>query len=46
MEEVAAVVGAPVTTCYSRLYAAREKVQAVLRRHARFRLRRPQEVLP
>jgi len=44
MEEVAAAIGAPVTTCYSRLYVAREKVQAALRRNARVRLGKPVEV--
>ena len=36
MEEIARSLGAPVTTCYSRLYAAREAVQAGLRRRERF----------
>ncbi|HMI89915.1 MAG TPA: sigma-70 family RNA polymerase sigma factor [Polyangiales bacterium] len=46
MEEIAAALAAPVTTCYSRLYAARERVQALLRRRARFRSAKPVEVLP
>jgi RNA polymerase sigma-70 factor (ECF subfamily) len=32
IEEIAAAVGAKVSTCYARLYAAREKVQSLLRR--------------
>jgi len=32
MEEIAAATDAKVTTCYARLYAAREKVQSLLRR--------------
>jgi RNA polymerase sigma-70 factor (ECF subfamily) len=32
MEEIASAVQAPLSTCYSRLYAAREAVQAELRR--------------
>lgn len=35
MEEIAETVGATASTCYSRLYAARDKVQALLRRHER-----------
>lgn len=46
MDEVAEAVGAPVNTCYSRLYAARDKVQAQLRRHDRFPLKKTAEVLP
>lgn len=34
MEEIAEAQKAPLSTCYSRLYAAREKVQAELRRRA------------
>jgi RNA polymerase sigma-70 factor, ECF subfamily len=34
MEEIAQSLGAPLSTCYSRLYAARQKVQADLRRGA------------
>jgi RNA polymerase sigma factor (sigma-70 family) len=34
MEEIAQAQGAALTTCYSRLYAAREKIQAELRRRA------------
>lgn len=34
MAEVAAAMNAPLSSCYSRLYAARERVQAELRRHA------------
>lgn len=34
MEEVAAATGAPLRTCYSRLQAARERVQQELRRRA------------
>lgn len=34
MEEIAQSQGAALTTCYSRLYAAREKLQAELRRRA------------
>lgn len=34
MEEVAGACGAPLSTCYSRLYSARERVQAELRRRA------------
>jgi RNA polymerase sigma-70 factor (ECF subfamily) len=32
MEEIASAFGSPITTCYSRLYAARRKVEALLRR--------------
>jgi RNA polymerase sigma-70 factor, ECF subfamily len=32
MDEIAQALGAPVTTCYSRLYAARERVRAQFRR--------------
>ncbi len=32
MQEIAEAAGAPESTCYSRLYAARESVQAALRR--------------
>lgn len=35
MEEIAAAIATPVTTCYSRLYAARDKVRAVFRREQR-----------
>jgi RNA polymerase sigma-70 factor (ECF subfamily) len=35
MDEIAEAVGATASTCYSRLYAARGKVQALLRRHER-----------
>jgi RNA polymerase sigma-70 factor, ECF subfamily len=45
MEEVAVALGAPVTTCYSRLYVARDKVQALLRRKARVRSAKSVEVL-
>lgn len=34
MEEIARELGVPVATCYSRLYAARDKVHAELRRRA------------
>jgi RNA polymerase sigma-70 factor, ECF subfamily len=34
MEEIASSKRVPVSTCYSRLYAARERVQAELRRRA------------
>lgn len=34
MEEIARAQGVPLSTCYSRLYAAREKVHAELRRRA------------
>lgn len=34
MEDIARSLGAPLSTCYSRLYAAREKVHAELRRRA------------
>jgi RNA polymerase sigma-70 factor (ECF subfamily) len=34
MEEVARTTDAPLSTCYSRLYAAREQVRAELRRRA------------
>jgi RNA polymerase sigma-70 factor, ECF subfamily len=34
MDEIAASMGAPLSTCYSRLHAARERVQAELRRRA------------
>lgn len=37
MEEIAAAMGAPITTCFSRLYTAREKVQARLKRDRRMR---------
>lgn len=33
MEEIAEAVTAPVTTCYSRLHAARAKVEALLRKN-------------
>jgi RNA polymerase sigma-70 factor (ECF subfamily) len=33
MEEIAAALGAPLTTCYSRLLAARTKIEALLRRN-------------
>lgn len=36
MEEIADALAAPLTSCYSRLYAAREKVRAQFRREARF----------
>lgn len=45
MEEVAVAVAAPLNTCYSRLYAAREKVQAAVRRTMRFRAAKAVEVL-
>jgi RNA polymerase sigma-70 factor (ECF subfamily) len=32
MEEISQALGAPLTTCYSRLYASREKVRAWIRR--------------
>jgi RNA polymerase sigma-70 factor (ECF subfamily) len=32
MEEIAAALAAPLTTCYSRLYAARKRVEAAMRR--------------
>jgi RNA polymerase sigma-70 factor, ECF subfamily len=32
MDEIARMVGAPTTTCYSRLQVARDKVQALVRR--------------
>jgi RNA polymerase sigma-70 factor (ECF subfamily) len=32
VEEIATALGAKVSTCYARLHAAREKVQALLRR--------------
>jgi RNA polymerase sigma-70 factor (ECF subfamily) len=35
MDEIAENVGATASTCYSRLYAARSKVQALLRRNER-----------
>ncbi|MDB4991416.1 MAG: polymerase sigma factor RpoE [Myxococcaceae bacterium] len=38
MEEVAQSLGLPLTTAYSRLYAAREKVQASMRRYERLGL--------
>lgn len=34
MDEIASTTQAPLSTCYSRLYAARERVQAELRRRA------------
>ncbi len=34
MEEIARETGAPLSSCYSRLYAARERVHAALRRRA------------
>lgn len=34
MEEVARATGAPLSSCYSRLYAAREHIQGELRRRA------------
>jgi RNA polymerase sigma-70 factor (ECF subfamily) len=34
MEEIASALGAPVTTCYSRLAAARSKLESLLRRKA------------
>ena len=34
MEEVAEACGAPLSTCYSRLYSARERIQTELRRRA------------
>lgn len=34
MEEIARAQGASLSTCYSRLYVAREKIQAELRRRA------------
>mgnify|MGYP001551203484 FL=1 len=34
MEEIAQACGAPLSTCYSRLYSARERVQTELRRRA------------
>lgn len=45
MEEIAAAVGAPLSTCYSRLHAAREKVQAAGRRTMRVRPAKTVEVL-
>ncbi len=44
MDEVADAIGAPVTTCYSRLYAARDKVQALIRRKTRLAVGSPAEV--
>ncbi len=35
IDEIAQALGCPAKTCYSRLYAARDKVQALLRRNAR-----------
>jgi RNA polymerase sigma-70 factor, ECF subfamily len=35
MEEIASALNAPLTTCYSRLYAARRHVEASLRRRER-----------
>lgn len=45
MEEIAAALGAPLSTCHSRLSAAREKVQAAVRRTMRFRPAKAVEVL-
>ena len=39
MEEVARSLGAPVSTCYSRLHTARAKVEAHMRRRRRGQLR-------
>lgn len=38
MDEIAAVTGAPLRTCYSRLQAAREHIQTELRRRAQLPL--------
>jgi len=40
MEEIASALAAPITSCYSRLYAAREKVRSQFRREAVFPRRR------
>lgn len=45
MEEIATAVGAPLTTCYSRLELARAKVQAAVRRSMKLRAVKPVEVL-
>lgn len=45
MEEIASAVGAPLTTCYSRLKLARTKVQAAVRRSMKFRAVKPVAVL-
>ena len=39
MEEIAAAIEAPVTTCYSRLAAARRKVESAMRRREQVTLR-------
>lgn len=39
MEEIATALGAPATTCYSRLAVARRKLEVALRRKERVALR-------
>ncbi len=39
MEEIACLLGAPLTTCYSRLHIARSKIELAMRRRKRQRMR-------